>query len=79
MPAWIGALISAIVAILKGIFGTDKPMETEVKHEKPDVPVGDRTDDDMLADLGIRVRPDARSESKNDIHTDSPGTTDGDC
>ena len=77
MPAWIGALISAIVAILKGVFGTDKPMETEVKHEKPNVPVGDRSDDDMLADLGIGVRPDPRPKGEDDVHADPPRPADG--
>lgn len=50
---WVG-LLTAILALLKGLFGMDKPEETKVEHPKPDMKVGDgKTDKDRLDDLGL--------------------------
>ena len=48
------AILGAIVALLKGIWGTDKPEETKVTHPEPDVKIGDgKNDKERLKDLGI--------------------------
>ena len=47
---WIGELI---VAILKAIFGTDKPTEITVDDKPSGVPPT-KTDDELLDDLGIK-------------------------
>lgn len=51
---WIPILISAVVAFLKGIFGTDKPMKTTVITPTPEVEVTDgKSPDERLKDFGL--------------------------
>lgn len=49
----IGEIVSALIAILKGFFGMDKPATEGVKNEKPETPVDCRSDDDLLDELGV--------------------------
>lgn len=51
----IGAIIGQILAaILKAIFGTDKPTSYEVRQARPDVPLPPtKTDADYLRELGM--------------------------
>jgi hypothetical protein len=54
MIAWVGVIVSAALAILKGLFGIDHPVETEVKNEKPEMPVdGGLSDADRRKQLGL--------------------------
>lgn len=51
---WIGAIVAAIVAIIKGIFGTDKPQKIVVVKPAPEVEITDgKTDKDRLSELGL--------------------------
>lgn len=51
---WVSVVISAIIAILKGIFGMDKPRKETLEHPLPDLEVTDgKTDKDRLKDLGL--------------------------
>ena len=58
----IGEIISAIIAILKGLFGATKPEQFEVKHEKD---VTAKSDDALLDELR-RVHQD-RPERESDV------------
>lgn len=58
MPAWIGTLFGWIgtflVAVLKGLFGMDKPCKTTVSHPKPELEVDDgKSDAQRMDDLGM--------------------------
>jgi len=54
MQGLVAVVIQALVAIMKGIFGTDKPLKTTVDHPKPDVEITDgKTDKDRLKDCGL--------------------------
>ena len=52
--AWITAVINIIVALVKGIWGTDKPTRTTVSHPSPEMEVSDgKTDQERLNDLDL--------------------------
>jgi hypothetical protein len=52
--AWIGVVISGLLTLLKGLFGIDHPVETEVKNEKPETLVdGGLSDADRRKQLGL--------------------------
>jgi len=49
-----GAIIGALVlALIKGLFGTDKPREVEVIDAKPDFEVDPHPDSSLLDELGL--------------------------
>jgi len=52
---WIGAIVQAFIAVLKGFFGADKPQKTTVVKPEKDVEVSsdDKSDEDRLRDLGL--------------------------
>ncbi|MBN2714105.1 MAG: hypothetical protein JXR97_16925 [Planctomycetes bacterium] len=51
---WVSAIVSILLAIFRGIFGTDKPLKTTVEHAEPDAEITDgKSDDDRLDDLGL--------------------------
>lgn len=49
----ISAVITAIVALLKGVFGFDSPQETTIDHPEPDLELEGKDDEDLLDDLGL--------------------------
>ena len=57
LAAIIGAVVSAILTILKGLFGMDTPATTEVSDAPPVLPPPDA--DRVLADLGLHTRADS--------------------
>jgi len=69
-----GVIVDVLLKIFKGLFGTDKPAETEVKHEKPPKPVGVPSDDQLLRELGLHH---SGTESKNGLHDGTSGQADG--
>lgn len=71
------AIISAFMGIIKGIFGTDKPMVTEVQNARPEMPVDNRSDVELLADCGVRLDP--RPENKDGLHDSSSWETTTGC
>lgn len=51
---WVSVIVSALISILKGIFGMDKPQKTTVFHPEPQVEVTDgKSDAERLKDLGL--------------------------
>lgn len=51
---WIAVVVDVLIKIVKGIFGTDKPIKTTVVHSEAQVEVTDgKTDDERLKDLGL--------------------------
>jgi hypothetical protein len=51
---WIAAIVAAILAILKGLFGIDKPQKDTVEHAEPEIEIDDgKTDEERLRDLGL--------------------------
>ncbi len=50
----IAAIVASILAtLLKTIFGTDKPQETVIINEIPEIPIGNPADSDLLSELGL--------------------------
>ena len=47
------ALASILVALLKGVFGTDKPHETEVVIPEPEVDLSTTSDSELLDECGL--------------------------
>ena len=51
----VGLIVDIVLKVIKFFFGTDKPKTEGVTNEKPSKPIGEPSDDDILADLGLRV------------------------
>ena len=68
----IAQIIGAIMAILKAIFGMDKPATHEVK-DAPAHPSTVDSDDKLLADLE-RLRSQYGAANKDGIHNRETGT-----
>jgi hypothetical protein len=57
-PEWITVLVVGLgtlaLAIVKGLWGTDKPQEDTVEHAEQDIKLDDgKTDQERLDDLGL--------------------------
>ena len=51
---WLSAIVKALLIIVKGIWGTDKPAETIVEHPEPEIENDDgKTNKKRLKDLGL--------------------------
>ena len=68
---WIGIVWDIFIRTLKGFFGTDKPLVTEVQNAKPEIPLPVKSDAELLADLGMRL--DDRTKDERDLHDRSSG------
>jgi len=53
MASIVQIIIAALLAVLKGIFGLDRPQETTVDHPEPDLELEGKDDADLLDDLGL--------------------------
>ena len=73
--SWVGVVVAAVLAIIKGLFGIDKPATTEVKHEKPEKPVGVPAAVDVYRELGLRV--DGRAASEDGLYVRPCGKAGG--
>jgi len=50
----VTAAVAALIAIMKGFFGIDKPQEVTVYHPEPVITVDERNHvEERLADLGL--------------------------
>jgi len=71
----ISELLKVLVAVIKSLFGIDKPAETEVKNAKPNKPLNDiNSDDRLLGELGLRGY--LRAASEDDVRDSTPRHTD---
>lgn len=48
-----GIIATIFATLIKAIFGTDKPHETEVKIAVPEIDIAGPGDADLLRDLGL--------------------------
>lgn len=69
---WIPALVTAVLAVIKGLFGIDKPQENTIHETPPPLPPPDPAD--VLRDLGIA--PDANGATGGTFPT-APAADDG--
>lgn len=51
----LGIITDILLKIVKLVFGTDKPMVTEVVHAKPEIPIASRPDSDLLSECGVKL------------------------
>jgi hypothetical protein len=52
----IWKVLRFIIEVIKTLYGTDKPVKTEVINAKPEKPVDARPDDVLLRELGLHNR-----------------------
>lgn len=50
---WTTLLIDFVVKLILGIFGTDKPHETNIIETVPEVDLPSDSDDDLLDECGL--------------------------
>lgn len=72
----IGFIVDIVLKVIKFLWGTDKPIETEVINAKPEKPIGEPSPDDMLADLGLRIQSTDRTGDEGSLHDNLPGEAD---
>ena len=52
-PAILEMLTAFVLKLLVGLFGTDKPHETEIIETVPEVEIASPSDADLLSDCGL--------------------------
>lgn len=54
MSTLISAIGTLLLAIIKGIFGTDKPQKNTILRPEPEIKITDgKTDEERLKDFGL--------------------------
>ena len=54
MSTLISAIGTLLLAIIKGIFGTDKPQKNTISRPEPEIEITDgKTDEERLKDFGL--------------------------
>lgn len=53
MASLVQIIVGALLSLMKGIFGIDRPQETTVDHPEPDIDIEGKDDEDLLDDLGL--------------------------